>query len=396
MKFVDRLKRMGKRFWLSMAVVVVLIIAIRIAMPYVILKVVNNKLADLDGYTGHVDDIDLNLYRGAYIIKDLTIKLVEDSVPVPFVDLGQMDISIEWKALLQGSFVAEVIMDELQVNFVSGKGDAAQQTGEGVDWRQQVIDLVPIKINRFEIMNSEIHYRDFSREPVVDLYMDQLHVVVTNLTNSSDLSETMVSDLEVSAAIMSGAPLIIKGKIDPFDSLGTFLIALELDKLPLVDINNFLDAYAKIDAEQGTFSLYTEVVAEKGMFEGYAKPLMHDVKILDLSEEKDDKKFFRLAWEGIVGLTIKVLQNQKHDQFATQIPFSGDLNNPDIKILKTIGNLLRNAFVQALQPTLDGDIALNRLKPTSTPGVDMQMDEEADKKSFCERRQDRKEERQGD
>lgn len=379
MRFIDRLKRLGKRFWISMAVIVVLIIALRIALPYIILNVVNKKLADLDGYTGHVDDIDLNLYRGAYVIKDLTVKLVEDSVPVPFVDLDKMDISVEWKALLQGSFVAEVILDGLQVNFVSGKGDAATQTGEGVDWRQQVKDLVPIKVNRFEIMNSEIHYRDFSRQPVVDVYMDELYVLVTNLTNSEDLSETLVSDLTVHAAIMSGAPLDINGKIDPFDSLGTFDFDLELEKLPLVDINEFLDAYAKIDAKAGTFSLYTEVVAKQGNFEGYLKPLMLDVDIVDLRGQDKGDNFFRTAWEGIVGLTITLLQNQPKDQFATQVPFSGSIQNPEFKIWPTVVNLLSNAFIEALGPSIENTITLEGVK--ADPNAD---------KSFRERRREKK------
>ncbi len=386
MTFIERLKRMDRRFWIAMGVIAVVLIAIRIAMPFVILKVVNKQLADLDGYTGHVDDIDLNLYRGAYVIKDLTVKLVEDSVPVPFVDLKEMDISVEWKAIFQGSFVAEVILDGLTVNFVNEKGEEATQTGESVDWRQQVIDLVPIKINRFEVLNSEIHFRDFTMEPAVDLYMDQLYVLVTNLTNSTDLSETMVSDLKVHAAIMSGAPLDINGKLDPFDSLGTFNFDVELDKLPLTDLNNFLDAYAKIDAENGTFSLYAEMAADKGEFEGYVKPLMHDVKIVNLRKENDkDDNFLRVAWEGIVGLTVKIFQNQKHDQFATEVPFSGNLNNPDIKILKTIGNLLRNAFIQALQPSLENTVSFGEV------GGDTEIDND---KSFLERRREKKKEKQ--
>lgn len=382
MTVIDRMKRMGKRFWIAMGVIAILLIGIRIAMPYVILKVVNKQLANLDGYTGHVEDIDLNLYRGAYVINDLTIKKVEDSVPVPFVDLKELDISVEWRALLNGSFVAEVIMDGLQVNFVSGKGDAAAQTGEKVDWRQQVKDLVPIKINRFEVNNSEIHYRDFSRQPEVDIYMDDLYVLVTNLTNSTDLSEDLASDLTVNANIMSGAPLSINGRIDPYDSLGTFNFDLELEKLPLTDINQFLEAYAKIDAEAGTFSLYAEVAANKGDFEGYVKPLMHDVDILELPEDNENP--FKTLWEGIVGITVKIFQNQPNDQFATKVPFSGNLQNPEVNVIGTITSLLRNAFVQALQPHLDGTIGFN-------DETDTVVDEETSSRK--QKREERREER---
>ena len=48
---------------------VVLLIALRIALPYILLRLVNKQLSHIPGYTGHVDDIDVALIRGAYKIK---------------------------------------------------------------------------------------------------------------------------------------------------------------------------------------------------------------------------------------------------------------------------------------------------------------------------------------
>ena len=47
-------------------VIILFIIALRTALPYILLHYTNNILAEMNGYYGHVEDIDVALYRGAY------------------------------------------------------------------------------------------------------------------------------------------------------------------------------------------------------------------------------------------------------------------------------------------------------------------------------------------
>ena len=51
--------------------VAVLLITIRLILPYVVLHYANKTLANIKGYFGHIEDIDLSIYRGAYIINDI-------------------------------------------------------------------------------------------------------------------------------------------------------------------------------------------------------------------------------------------------------------------------------------------------------------------------------------
>jgi len=46
--------------------VIVLLIALRIALPYILLHCANKTLAEVNGYYGQVNDIDVALYLGAY------------------------------------------------------------------------------------------------------------------------------------------------------------------------------------------------------------------------------------------------------------------------------------------------------------------------------------------
>ena len=51
----------------------VLLVAARIALPYVVKDFANRRLAALEAYDGHVGDIDIHLWRGAYSIDDIVI-----------------------------------------------------------------------------------------------------------------------------------------------------------------------------------------------------------------------------------------------------------------------------------------------------------------------------------
>ena len=59
--------------------VVILLIIIRLILPYIVLHYANKTLANVNGYYGHIDDIDLSIYRGAYIINDIYLNKVDSA-----------------------------------------------------------------------------------------------------------------------------------------------------------------------------------------------------------------------------------------------------------------------------------------------------------------------------
>ncbi len=70
-----------KKWWLIIGIpVIVLLVGCRIVLPYVLLRVVNKELNTITGYKGHVDDIDVALFRGAYIIKGHPLKIAWEAV----------------------------------------------------------------------------------------------------------------------------------------------------------------------------------------------------------------------------------------------------------------------------------------------------------------------------
>lgn len=335
----------------TLAVLVTLIIAARIAAPYVIQRVVNDKLANLEGYSGSIGDVDLSLWRGAYQVEDIRIVKTNGKVPVPFVAMERLDLGLEWRALFDGSIVARIAMFRPQLNFVKGPSKAQSQTGEETDWRKTLEELIPMRIDSFVVADGEVHYRDFHAQPKVDVLIDHLRVRVTNLTNSEDIARDRVAAFEADAVLMNSGQISVRGDIDPFAEQPTFELRTSLDDLEIPQLNDFLRAYVNVDAEKGTLSFYSELRAKDGAFNGYAKPLIEDLDILAWKKE-DDRPIEKL-WEGIVGAVAEVFENQPHDRLGTRVPIRGRFDNPDIPAWDAIVQLLRNAFVRVLQHGLD-------------------------------------------
>jgi hypothetical protein len=330
---------------------VVLIIAARIAAPHVIEHYVNKELENLDGYTGHIDDVDLNLWRGAYEVEGIRIDKTGGKVPVPFVALERLDLGVSWRAILDGAIVAKVALFRPQVNFVKGPSKAQSQTGEEADWQQTLTELAPMRIDRFLIIDGEVHYRDLHAKPKVDVFIDHLNVTVSNLTNSKELSDTRVANLDVKANIMRSGVLTLGGDLDPFSKQPTFDIKTRLRNLRLSQLNPFLKAYVNVDVNKGRLSLYSELQASKGAFRGYVKPLIEDLDVLAWREEEE--RPLEKIWEGLVGGVAEIFQNQPNDRLATSIPLEGRFDQPRVDAWKAIFALLRNAFIRALRHGLE-------------------------------------------
>ena len=120
-----------RKFVIVVAGVVLLLVAGRIALPYIVEDYANEKLAALDSYDGHVGDIDMHLWRGAYSIDDIVIVKTGAKRPVPFFSSRRVDLSVEWRSLLKGSVVAEAKFDGPRAQSRAGKIQGRLATRQG-------------------------------------------------------------------------------------------------------------------------------------------------------------------------------------------------------------------------------------------------------------------------
>lgn len=355
-----RRKRKRRIIWFSIIAVLVIF---RIMLPYIVLRYVNNKLANLEEYYGHVDDIDIHLYRGAYVIKDIKLLRKVDKGAqkdtVPFFKSPEIDLSIEWSAIFDGAIVGEISVEEPVVNFVKEAHKGEDVKADTADFAQLVDDLMPVTINRFDIHKGQVHYIDPEAKPRLDIAMRNIEITAKNLTNVTDSKELLPATLTGSADAYEGK-FTLNVKFNALAKQPTFDLNTEMKGLNLVLLNDFLREYGNFDVKKGTFSMYGEFAAKNGRFGGYVKPLLKDLDVVQWNKEEGN--FTQILWETAVGAVAEVLQNQRKEQLATKIPINGSFDNAHVNKWHAISYVLRNAFLQALRPSIDNSININNMK----------------------------------
>lgn len=348
---------MKKKYIILIAILVVLVAA-RIALPYIVKNYLNNLLENLDSYTGHVEDVDMHLYRGAYRINQLEIYSTDQDLGGrPFFSSNNIDLSISWKDIFKGAIVGKIILEQPELNFVAVESEKdSMATGEEVDWTETIKDLLPIDINLFQIQSGQINYIDEFSSPPVDVYLHQMNFTLENIKNTEDDTDPLPSPYSLTAISLGNGVLNASGKANLLKQIPDFDLDLEFQNADLTAFNDFFQAYAWFDFEKGNFDLFTEMALVDSTMEGYFKPLLNDIQVLDW--ENEEGGFFNKIYQGIVGGVAQVFKNQPEDQSATRVEISGTLQNTDVGVFTAIVELLKNAFVQPLKKDLEERIVV--------------------------------------
>jgi hypothetical protein len=388
--------RKVKTIWIILGSILLLLVVGRLMLPYFVTRYVNKVLANIEGYEGSISDVDIHLIRGAYSIHDLKLFKVNGHEKVPFIDIATTDLSVEWPALFKGSLVGEVVFEKPQLNFIGGDGDENKkpgndtQTGENVDWTKPIKELMPLQINRLEIVNGSVFFYDFTTKPKVDIHLDSLQLIATNLSNAENENVRLPSNVIATARSLGGGKLSINMDINVLKEIPDLDLNLKFEQINMPALNDFFVAYSKVDIERGTFNLYSELVVKDSKISGYVKPLAQNIKIVDWDKDKENP--INLVWQGIVSAVAEFFENQKEDQFATKVPLEGNLENINSGVWPTIWNVFRNAFVQAFARNTDNTVKFS--EQLSKIENEKPAEEKSRKEKRREKRKERKEERE--
>ncbi len=365
-----------KLLWVAGAVVV-LLVAARLALPSYLKGQLNKRLAALPNYDGHVEDLDVALWRGAYRIEGVTIVKTGGRPTTPFFDGERVDFSVEWKSLLHGRIVAECELWNPKLNLVRAESEGASQLGQGVHWGGELESTFPFRFNTVRVHDGTITFRAPGIRAEDALQATKVNGEITNMTNVIPAGKEAFARFQGQAVVLGNGSAAVSGSADPWARTPTFDVNLTVKNVQLPEVNPWLREYIKADAEKGEFELYTELAAADGKFKGYAKPIMREVDIYRSGEPEQNP--FKRIWEGLVDFAANVFENEDTGQVAARIPFSGTIKDPDADLLETIVSVLHNAFVSAFARSLEGSVSFRdvqkRLEKIGTDGKEKKKKE---------------------
>jgi len=378
--------RVKKKRYILPIIILILLIAFRIYLPTLVKNNINKVLAEIPGYYGHVEDVDISLYRGAYVINGMYLNKGTAETQVPFLNFPKNDISIEWKSLFKGKIVSEIVMTSPEVIYVFEDQKDTIGDADVDDWTKALTDIVPIDINHFEVHDGKVAFLQLSAEPNIDLQIAKLELTADNLRNVVEKERILPSPIRASGVSIGNGKVALEGNMNLVKEIPDMDLSFSLQDAEVTALNDFTRHYAGIDFESGTIGLFSEIAIADGHLVGYVKPLLTDTKLIG----KEDG-FLGVLWEGFVGLFKFILKNQGTDTLATKVPFEGDLNNVEAGVWPTVFNIFENAWIKAFTSETDNDI---EFKDAFQENLTREQKRELRKKEREKRRIERKKEQE--
>jgi hypothetical protein len=378
---------MKKRLWVVIVIAIVGgLVVLRLALPSIIKKKANQKLAALPDYTGHVDRVSLALWRGDVGLHDVFLRHRTHDASLAIPD---MEARIRWRPLFHHRIVLNlnIFSPRAQMVLEAVKKAAAETNGtekkksvtalaearpEGLP--DELRALIPFQIDDIFVKDGRIRVRTNNpdiknqareglekgteKDSVADARVTDLKIHIQNLSNIAKDTRTLMATGEVSAKIMDDGDFLMHLRLAPLAKAPTFKMDARVTHFDLTTLNPVLRDRWGIDIKRGRFDLYAEAAAAEGRFEGYVKLFIKKLGMVDVKKEKNPVKIVK---EAIVGAVAKVLQSPK-EKVATRVPFEGRFDNPKIGLWEAVTEVLQNALLRALQPGLDKSVNIDDAK----------------------------------
>jgi len=363
-KFIRRVRSWPRRVVVTVAVIAILLLATRAALPSLVKHMVNERLQRIPGYTGHVNNIDIHLWRSAYSLHGFVILRQNDRVREPFFKAAHIHFSLAWRELWHRRIVSNISIEQGQLNFVKGPSEEESQTDLDHRWQDVIQDIFPIDITHLEITDGLIRYVDTTRQPNVNVFVAHMRATATGLRNRPGEAHggEFPAVMTIEGDSLGAGKLKLRLDAEPLAVDPHFHLGLTLNEVNLPALNESLRAYANVDVGRGTFRLVAEMAGRDGGFQGYVKPFFEDLDFHN-SEDKD-KGVGSQVWEHIVAGLAWLVKNKPRDQVATRIPFEGKFGDAKFGLFATITNLFRHGFVHAFNPTVDGTVRAANVLPS--------------------------------
>src|SRR5260221_2738548 len=83
--------------------VVILLVDVRIALPFAVKDYVNRRLDDAKNYAGKIGDVHMRLWHGGYRIEHVEILKKSGGIKTPLFAAEEADLQIAWGDLIHGA-----------------------------------------------------------------------------------------------------------------------------------------------------------------------------------------------------------------------------------------------------------------------------------------------------
>ena len=323
------------------------IFLIRLSLPIFFTEYVNSVIGDIQGYSGNVEHMGLSLFRGAYQFENIKLSKHQGGQKYPLFKAKEIDVSIHWLSLLKGRLVAEIFLYDFFVDIDAGPRSEAnakenieeiKKTDETM-WLKSLRALVPLRINVIALVEGEVIIAKGERVNEVIFSFDHLDGSFSNLRNVDQQSP---SDFSLTGKVLKEGDLSIKGVMDLHKTYPQYDYAVDIQSLPLNNLNYFARKYAYLDFEAGMLDIHGKLKTEGKEIKGYIEPVLRNVKVMEI---KSEDGIINNIWQSVVAGFLSLFETGEKEIIKTKVEISGMRKDPEINAIGAFGTVVYNALV---------------------------------------------------
>ena len=269
--------------------------------------------------------------------------------------------SVEYSPTIAKVEVENATIDGIHLDYVHTSQSATGETNRMAIVKTDAAKVnnapgVQLKAHEVALTNSELKFINDSADPHYRLVISDANMRATNLSNHLSAGP---AKFQFDGKLMGSGNATLSGVLRPERQGPDFDFDLASRDTDLTSLNDLLRAYGKFDVASGKVSVFSQVTVKDHYVSGYVKPLFTDIKVYD--SRKDAKKpILHQAYEIVIGGAAKLLKNRSTQQVATKVDISGPVGTPNVDTWQALGQFLANAFINAIVPGFDREVAQAR------------------------------------
>ncbi len=346
----------------------------------------------LTGYTVTVHALHVHPWLVSLELLDSSIS--QDANPDPPVArIRSLTASLQWRALLHGRVVADILFDQPAL-YVNVKNFSAEVTSDVAlkdrGW-QEALEAVALdlKIDRFRVRDGDVTYVD--RGPFKPLHLSRVNLTAENIRNIKSKERTYPSNIHLEAVVFDAGTLWLDGHADFLAEPHVGVqAAVQLAQVELDYFKPITNRY-NLAVTKGTLSLagnveyaptVTRLVLERVLVQGVQLEYVHSPRTADVEQARTQQTVQaakQVANKSSVELRIDRLDITKSsfgfvNQAATP-PYRVVLSDTDLRIGNLSNQRGQGTAVARIKGRLmgSGDTQVTATVAPRTGGADVDM-----------------------
>lgn len=317
------------RAWRVLLVVLVLLVAFRLALPYIITRYVNNQLTN-DQFIGSTKGTKVSILDASFELD--TLRLInKENGNAPLLQITRTLVTIDWSAILDGKFASHMVLDQPTLNIEPIKKESVSL----VSLMSVINDISPIRTNRIQINSGKV-IREPSTEPLTVL-LHNLQLDALNLIPASN--DTLHGRVYLQALSVGDGQLNAAMKINTLPTMPDIEIDARWENVKVEVLNQLFDSTAASDARKGQLSLYSELICIDGKVSGYVKPVIKNFSVSGSADRNRNATF-----EKVISLLESTYLASKTTGSPSMV-VQGEIS-PEDEYWRSLWMIFSNTFVE--------------------------------------------------